>query len=128
MIEVMIVVIIVGVLAAVAVPTYQRSVRNSRVSEATTRMADILTAAKTYAAQNSDPRRPVQWPPSCSVSGFLGNCQSSANFRYSLARAGGTLTIFAIGTGRMRNCQVIMTVRGIDSNGQISVRWGVLAS
>ena len=125
MIELMVAVIIVGILSAVSVPIYSRHVRNSRVSEATSRMGEILTAAKTYAAQNADPRRPVQWPASCSAPGFIGNCQTSSNFRYSLARVGNVLTIFAIGRGKMRGAQVIMTVRGLDSSGQITVNWAL---
>ncbi len=125
MIELMVVVVIVGVLAAIAVPVYQRYVRNSRVSEATTRMGEILTAAKTYAAQNSDPRRPVQWPASCTATGFIGDCSRTANFRYALSRSGSVLSIFANGQGKMRGVQVIMTVGGLDSNGRITVNWRV---
>lgn len=123
MIELMVTLVIVGILAAVAVPVYSRHVRNSRVSEATARMAEILMAAKIYSAQNGDPTRPVLWPASCSAPGFIGDCAAGANFRYSLSRSGNVLTILANGQGKMRGVQVSMIVNGIDSNGQVIVNW-----
>ena len=128
MIELMVTLVIVGILAAVAVPVYSRHIRNSRVSEATARMGEILIAAKTYAAQNGDPRRPVQWPASCNAPGFIGDCANGASFRYSLSRSGDVLTILANGQGKMRGVQVSMIVNGIDSNGQIIVNWRTLVS
>ena len=123
LIEVMVVVIIVGILAAIAVPIYNRYVRNSRVTEATNRMGDILTAARTFAAQNAVPGRPTQWPQSCGAQGFLGDCADSENFRYRLLRNGEVLTIFGLGVRKMRGVQVIMTVNGLQANGVISVSW-----
>ena len=44
MIELMVVVIIVGVLAAIAIPVYSNYVKKARVSEASARFGDLLTA------------------------------------------------------------------------------------
>ena len=126
MIELMIVVVIVGVMAAIAVSVYSRYVKNARVSEATGHMADILTAAKSYAAQNADETPGADWPNSCSPSStsgvFLGECSQTANFAYALVGADeGSLTITATGHDKMEGVTVVMTVNDLSSNGVITV-------
>lgn len=123
MVEVMVVVVIVAILVGFSVPMYRKYVRNSRVSEATNRMGDILTAARTFAVHNTLPNGRGQWPRSCQASGFLGDCGASENFRYSILRTGDVLTIFAFGVGEMRGVQVTMTVNGLSANGDIRVNW-----
>jgi len=48
MVELMVVVVIVGVLAAVAVPMYSKYVKNARVSEASSKIGEVITAAKAW--------------------------------------------------------------------------------
>jgi type IV pilus assembly protein PilE len=77
MIELMVVVIIVAILSAVAIPLYTSYIRNSRKSEATARLGSILTAAKSYNQENGG------WPTSSSAAGFYGDFTSSDHFAYS---------------------------------------------
>jgi len=53
LIELMVVVIIVGVLAAIAVPLYLFNVKKSKASEGVALMGSILTAERVYYIQNS---------------------------------------------------------------------------
>jgi len=53
LIELMVVVIIVGILAAVAVPLYLFNVKKSKASEGAALMGSVLTAERVYYAQNS---------------------------------------------------------------------------
>jgi prepilin-type N-terminal cleavage/methylation domain-containing protein len=52
MIELMVVVVIVGILAAIAIPLYGKYVKNAKTTEATGRMGEIITAQKAYAMEN----------------------------------------------------------------------------
>ncbi len=96
----MVVLVVLGVLTAIAVPIYSRYVRNSRLPEATGRLADLLTAARSYASSrddNGDPRDAI-WPENCNVDGFLGDCSESRNFRFRLEGVpNGRLRVEAIG-------------------------------
>ncbi len=99
-IELMVVVVIVGILSLIAVPIYAKYVRSSRITEATGRMSELLEAAKVYAIANESNGNPddADWPTSCNDSGFMGNCQDSSYFTYSLSgQRNGTLTITATG-------------------------------
>jgi len=82
----MVVLVVIGVLTSIAVPIYSRYVRNSRLSEATGRLADLLTAARSYAAAHDDNANPhdAVWPEDCSAPGFLGDCTESRNFTFAL--------------------------------------------
>lgn len=122
MIELMVVVIIVGVLAAIAVPVYTDYVKKSRVSEATGRMGDLLTAAKAYAQENADATAGADWPTDCTTAGFIGDCTAGPNFTYTVAGADeGALTITATGTGTMNGITVTMTCANLTANGVVSV-------
>jgi type IV pilus assembly protein PilE len=124
MIELMVVVIIVGVLAAIAIPIYSKYVKNARVSEATGRMADILTASKSYAQEFESDGNPAtaDWPASCTAIGFIGDCFATTNFQYSLVgSAGGTLTITSTGQGKMLGVTATMTITDPRQNGVVAV-------
>ena len=125
MIELMVVVIIVGILAAIATPIYARYVFNSRLTEATGHMADIVTAAKAFAVANDADGNPatVDWPASCAAAGFLGDCASTTNLaRYGVEPSGSVLRITTIGRAKMDGYIVTMTVDGLAANGIITVQ------
>ncbi len=124
MIELMVVVIIVAVLAAIATPIYAKYVFNSRITEATGHMGDILTAAKAFAVANDDgDPSTVEWPGSCAAAGFIGDCAPTTNFtQYSLERGGTELKILAMGRAKMSGYIVTMEINGLGSNGIVSVQ------
>ena len=95
MIELMVVVIIVAILAAVAIPLYTGYIRNSRKSEATARLGAILTAAKSYNQENTG------WPTTSAASGFFGDFSASDHFTYSQlsSATGGRYQAKATGNG-----------------------------
>lgn len=51
--EVMVVVVIVGILATIAIPTYNKMVEQARVSEAKAMIAAIVSAEKAYRRRNN---------------------------------------------------------------------------
>ncbi len=123
MIELMVVVVIVGVLAGIAVPMYGKYVKNARVTEATSRIGEIITSAKAYAMENQDSSGNPRWP---SGSSGLVDLSSSENFSYAIVSGGGgnanstALTIRATGRSgtRMAGVTVTVTVPNINSNGR----------
>ena len=54
MIELMVVVVIVGILAAIAIPIYGKYIKNARMTEATGRIGEIVTASKAWAQEHQD--------------------------------------------------------------------------
>ncbi|MFN0149511.1 MAG: type IV pilin protein [bacterium] len=123
MIEMMIVVIIVGVLAAIAIPIYSGYVKKARVSEATARIGDLFTAAKAFAIENEDGTAGADWPATISTAGFFGDDSPSTNFTYTLAGVDdGALTITATGTGNpMTGVVVVLTAANLAAAGTITV-------
>ncbi len=124
MIELMVVVIIVGILAAIAIPIYAKYVKNARISEATGRMGDILTACKAYATEHDVDGNPatVNWPANCGAVGFLGDCAATPNISsYVVNGASDPLVITATGVAKLTGVTVTMTVTGVNSNGVIAV-------
>jgi prepilin-type N-terminal cleavage/methylation domain-containing protein len=126
-IELMVVVIIVGILAAIAVPIYSRYAKNAIVSEATGRMGDIVTAAKSYALEFETDGNPAtwNWPNTGAVANYIGDMTASPNFTYVLAGTDdGDLTVTATGTAGTRGAgiSVVLTVAGGPTkNGTIAV-------
>ena len=53
MIELMVVVVVVGILASIAVPMYGKYVKNARLTEATGRIGEIITACKAWASRSA---------------------------------------------------------------------------
>ena len=126
MIELMVVVVIIGILAAIAVPIYSKYAKNSRVTEATGRLGDILTASKSYAIENESNNVPTNadWPTNCAATNFVGDCTQSQNFTYALTGAqNGALTITATGRAStpMNGVTVTLTITDPTQNGSIAI-------
>ena len=85
LIEVMIVVAIIGILAAVALPAYQDYVRRGRITEATTALADNRVRMEQYFQDN---RTYVAAPL---------NTGASVYFTYAIVQSATTYTITATG-------------------------------
>ncbi len=84
LIELMVVVIIIAVLAAIAIPLYTGYIRNARTTEATARMGAIMTAAKAYA------QRYATWPTAFGVPDFYGDNSPTKHFTYAITAGQGS--------------------------------------
>jgi type IV pilus assembly protein PilE len=126
MIELMVVVVIVAILAAIAIPIYGRYIKNARMTEAEARIGEIITAAKAY-AQETDEVPPGgngigEWPPA----GGAGLCDLNPTqyFTYEIAPGGNeantALVITATGFDKMATALLEITVPNINSNGTIT--------
>lgn len=120
MIELMVVVVIVGVLAAIAIPIYGKYIKNARVSESTGRIGEIVTAAKAWAQENQDVDGDPIWP---SGAGGIVDLSATDNFTYAITDGGGDdassnpLEITATGQNQMAGVTVVVTIPDINSNG-----------
>jgi len=123
MIELMVVVVIVGILAAIAVPIYGKYAKNARVTEATGKMGDILTACKAYATENDDGvASTIEWPASCAAPNFIGDCTATSNVSlYKVEAAGNLLTITATGANKLSGVTVTITCSNLSNNGNVVV-------
>ena len=75
MIELMVVVVIVGILAAIAIPIYGKYVKQARTTEATGRMGELITAAKAWAQPPQ-----ARWP--LVNKSFFSTLSSSSAFAF----------------------------------------------
>jgi prepilin-type N-terminal cleavage/methylation domain-containing protein len=130
MIELMVVVIVVGVLAAIAIPIYGKYVRNARITEGTARMGEIITSCKAWAQENQSVAGVPQWPTNAQFTGNNGILDSTPteNFTYTITGGGdatGPLTVTATGQQRMANVTITVTVPNINSNGGAPVILGL---
>jgi prepilin-type N-terminal cleavage/methylation domain-containing protein len=123
MIELMVVVVIVGVLAAIAIPIYGKYIKNARLTEATGRIGEIVTAAKAYAQENQDASGNPTWPPA--AGGGVVDLTQTEQFTYAItAGAAGNanttqLTITATGRAgtKMAGVGVVVSIPNINANG-----------
>ena len=130
MIELMVVVVIVGVLAAISIPLYGKYVKNARVTECTGRIGEIITASKAWAMENQDGSGNPTWPAGAGGIVDLGN---SDNFSYAFsAGAGGNALSTALeitGTGtagsKVVGVSVVVSVADIYSSGVAPVVSGL---
>ena len=132
MIELMVVVVIIGILAAIAVPIYSKYAKNARVTEATGKIGDILTASKAFAMENESNTTitDANWPATCAAVNFIGDCVRSQNFSYALVGVNnGLLTITATGVAQpapssafpMQGVSVVLTITDPTQNGLIVI-------
>ena len=92
LIELMIVVLIVGILGAVAYPSYVDYVRNSKLPEGTTNLATMKNKMEQYF---QDERTYTGACDSSSVKAYL---KDTSNFKYECEASGETFTLNAVGT------------------------------
>lgn len=123
MTELMVAVVIVALLASVAVPVHRKYIRYSRISEATTRIGEIITAAKAYALEHPSVAGTPTWPPA--AGGGIVNLTSTDQFTYTITAGGGgnalTTTLSVRATGRagkkMVGVTVTITLANINASG-----------
>jgi type IV pilus assembly protein PilE len=122
MIELMVVVVIVGILAAIAIPIYGKYVKQARTTEATGRMGEIVTAAKTWAQEKG------AWPTDADFTSGTGilDPTPTPNFTYAISAGSGAdpndpFEVTATGREKMAGVLVKMNLASINDNGNITV-------
>ena len=122
MIELMVVVVIVGILAAIAIPIYGKYVKQARTTEATGRMGEIITASKAWAQEKTI------WPTDAQFQAGEGILDPTAteNFTYAITAGGGSdpmapFQITATGRVKMTGVTVTIDLDTINDNGDILV-------
>ena len=107
LIELMIVVAIIGILAAVAIPSYQDYTARAQMSEA----VELLSGAKTPLSEFfADKGR---WPMDTSLSDLVGNtCTAGATCKYTnqLTQTGGNSTGTVTVTAQMKSTGVASAI------------------
>ena len=130
MIELMVVVVIVGVLASIAIPIYGKYIKNARLTEATGKIGDIVTGAKSWAIENTNASGAPIWP---SAAGGVVDLTSTQCFSYAITAGGGavatttafTLTATGLAGNKMAGVTVAVTIPNINSNGNAPVVTGL---
>jgi type IV pilus assembly protein PilA len=108
LIELMIVVAIVGILAAIALPAYQDYVVRSKMSEAVAALAACKTSVQEYASTKA------AWPADVDAAG----CSTTATqYLASLTIAGDPVAITANTTNTgAGDCTLVLTAQGTATN------------
>ena len=82
LVELMIVVAIIAILAAIAIPSFLRFAMRSKTSEATSNLAGIRTGEEAYRSENDVYLLALAWPAAVPpASGTMWVSAGSANFR-----------------------------------------------
>jgi len=122
MIELMVVVVIVGILAAIAIPIYGKYVKQARTTEATGRIGEIITASKAWAQEK------LVWPTDSEFQAGEGILDPTAteNFTYAITGGGGgdpsgPFQVTATGRAKMAGVNVVIDLDTINDNGNITV-------
>jgi type IV pilus assembly protein PilA len=113
LIELMIVVAIVGILAAIALPAYQDYVVRSKMSEAEAAIAACKTSVAEYAATHANALPTDTTASGCST--------TSTHYVASLAVASGAITVTSQATGATPSeCTLTLTPSAPGTDGTIA--------
>jgi type IV pilus assembly protein PilA len=122
LIELMIVVAIIGILAAIALPAYQDYTIKAQVSEGPQLSEGLKTAIAEYYAANG------AWPAGMSDIGMSGNTVAGS-YVGSITQTGGVITI---NYGNKANAKItnstLMISGAVDTNGDIAWVCGAAAT
>ena len=131
LVELMIVVIIVGILAAVAIPMYQGATERAKASEAVAALGTIRGALRVYYAEHGTYVNAAFTDGAlvtagnvldCSTTDLLGRYFSSACYTFDGAPAAAAYSIECDGANSVAPyaSEVASIVRSIDHNGTIT--------
>ena len=112
LIELMIVVAIVGILAAIALPAYQDYVIRSKMSEAEGALAACKTSVSEYVSTH-----PLAFPADAATAGC-----NNTNSKYvaSIAVASGNITATTVNTGANPECTLTLQSNYVVNSGEIT--------
>jgi Tfp pilus assembly protein PilE len=118
--ELVLVIVIVGFLAAIAIPMYGRHIERARIQEATDHLSIVVQNAREWAHENPDAEGNPIWPSD--VEGDLGLGETQ-RFTYEIVEGAGRdasrhlLRVEALGRdgGRMRGVRVSVSVEDIGA-------------
>lgn len=116
LIELMIVVAIVGILAAIALPAYQDYVIRSKMSEAEAAIAACKTSVAEYVATHAD-----VFPTDTTASGCS---TTTTHYLASLSVASGVITATSQNTGASPECTLTLTPSAVSTDGTIQTWTG----
>ena len=117
LVELLVVVLIIGILSAIALPQYQTAVERSRATEALTQMNAVRSSMERYYAQHED------WPTNfnqldvdlpCAQMGTNG-CETYGGKYFNISFSGNTIT-----AERAAGGYSLQTEISVDSNGSFS--------
>jgi type IV pilus assembly protein PilA len=114
LVELMIVIVIVGILAAVALPNFLGQTKKAAATEATQTVSAIFKQATAYNLENGE------------LGSYNANCSTfagtqSGKFAYNCTNSGTTLTVKATGdTGNSNTNGVIVTLIGNVETGAVT--------
>jgi len=128
MIELMVVVVIVGILAAIAIPIYGRYIKNARMTEASSHVAELITAAKAVAQENDSDGDGIGNWPNAATHGVFDASVRTENFTYSAGVYGAngdaefviTATGDALGAHDMTGAIFEITVPNLNATGAVT--------
>jgi len=108
LIEVLIVVIILGILATIAIPQFAKMTKKARLAEAWTNLAAIRTAQSVYYLE--------QDKYTTAINQLDGGTESSLNFNYTVTVSGATYNAIANGTNLATGVSAWMTEKGVSGS------------
>ncbi len=120
LIELMIVVAIVGILAAIALPAYQDYVVRSKMSEAEAAIAACKTSVAEYVATHANNLPALTSDAGCST--------TSTQYLASLAVAAGVITATTQATGATPDCILTLSPSAVSSDGTIQTWTGTYSA
>jgi type IV pilus assembly protein PilA len=127
LIELLIVIAIIGILSAIAVPTYRQQVIKARMAEVTNAMSHIVSAMMTYRSELGMVGSANAWPDCPDIAaihnslgvGIGGTRISSAQ----IDSATGTIQATLANIGGVVDGQTLSLVPTIDANGAVIWQW-----
>jgi type IV pilus assembly protein PilA len=116
LVELMVIVSVVAILAAIAVPTYQAYAVRSRISEALAMMGACKTAVTDYLTANA------ALPPDVSSAGCAGYAGTQYVAAIDVAVGTGTITVTMANTGKLglASSKTVKLTPSVNSSNMIS--------
>jgi len=120
LLEVLITVVIVGVLAAIALPSYESFVTRSRIIEATTGLGDMRSQMEKFFMDN----RTYQSGGKCAIDGQMTTYNANPANKFALSCAGTAVTYTITATGGGPMSSFVYTINQLNVKTTTGTKWG----